>query len=52
MAWSHLDVPDEGHGDSLLKLVERRVQVQDLHNLQQKQMKSSTPAILRDGGSY
>lgn len=31
---SYLNVSDEGHGDSFLKLVQRGVQVQDFHYLQ------------------
>lgn len=31
---THLDVPDEGHGDAFFKLVQRCVEVQDFHNLQ------------------
>ena len=30
---THLNVSDEGHGDPLLKLVQRRVEVQDFHDL-------------------
>lgn len=32
---SHLNVSDEGHSDSFFKLVQRRVEVQDFHDLQE-----------------
>jgi len=44
----HLDAPDEGHGDSLFKLVQRSVEVQDLHDLQHRGQQRSIPSHAAD----
>lgn len=46
----HLYVPDEGYGDTLFKLVERRIQVEDLDDLHASTKEEESVSRLDDWG--